>query len=177
MDPLPQAPATFRECVEADLRRGARLIIKVQDELDPQFRMATREGDYHIAVTLPPDDYERRRIHRALATFMAWRQVLAFTMCAELVQPDSVFCIGISTTERHACLSRITREPRPWTAANFAPVHWLSRSQAQHPFAEGLLPDGPRALTPKEVAACNAWFGTGGKFPAVHVPTGEVRGV
>lgn len=176
MEPLREPPTTFRQCVEADLRRGARLIIKVQDELDPQFRMATREGDYHIAVTLPPDDYERRRIHRALATFMAWRQVLAFTMCGELVQPDSVFCIGISTTERHACRSRITREPHPWTAANFAPVEWLPKGQS-HPFAEGLLPDGPRPLTPKEVAACDTWFGIEGKYPAVHVPTGEIRGV
>lgn len=176
MDPLPKSPKTFRECVEADMRRGARLIIKVQDELDPQFRMATRDGDYHIAVTLPPDDYERRRIHRALATFMAWREVLGFSMSAELVEPDSIFCIGIRKDERCACLSRITREPRPWTAANFGPVQWLPRGQT-HPFAEGLLPEFPRALTPKEVAACNTWFGKDGKFPAVHVPTGEIRGV
>ncbi len=177
MEPLAEPPRTFRECVEADLRRGARLIIKVQDELDPQFRMATPEGDYHIAVTLPPDDYERRRVHRVLATFMAWRQVTAFTMCAELVQPDCVFCIGVSKSERHACLSVIKREARPWTAGNFGAVQWLPHSKAQHPFADGLLANGPRALTPKDVAACNSWFGKDGRFPAVHVPTGEVRGV
>jgi hypothetical protein len=31
MDRLPHDPRNFRELVEADLRRGARLIIKVQD--------------------------------------------------------------------------------------------------------------------------------------------------
>jgi hypothetical protein len=48
MDPLPHEPKTLREFVEADLRRAARLIIKVQDAIDPQFRFSTRESDYHI---------------------------------------------------------------------------------------------------------------------------------
>ena len=60
MDPLPREPKTLHEFVEADLRRATRLIIKVQDEIDPQFRFSTPEGDYHLAVTLPADDYERR---------------------------------------------------------------------------------------------------------------------
>src|SRR5262249_30639352 len=44
LDPLPYEPKTLREFVEADLRRAARLIIKVQDEIDPQFRFSTPEG-------------------------------------------------------------------------------------------------------------------------------------
>jgi hypothetical protein len=47
MDPLPHEPKALRAFVEADLRRAARLIIKVQDEIDPQFRFSTPEGDYH----------------------------------------------------------------------------------------------------------------------------------
>ena len=84
--------------------------------------------------------------------------------------------MGISKAERYADLSRMTRGPRPWSAVNIVPAHWLPRAQS-YPFAEGLLPDGPRPLTPKEVAASNSWFGKDGRFPAVHVPTGEVRGV
>ena len=60
MDPLPHTPRSFRELVEADLRRGARMIIKIQEEIDWHFRMATREGDYTIAVTMPREDDERR---------------------------------------------------------------------------------------------------------------------
>ena len=48
MDPLPHSPRTFREIVEADLRRGARMIIKIQDEIDWHFRMAMPEGDYAL---------------------------------------------------------------------------------------------------------------------------------
>ena len=55
MERLAREPRNFKECVEADLRRAARLIIKIQDELDPQFRIATPEGDFWIALTLPPD--------------------------------------------------------------------------------------------------------------------------
>jgi hypothetical protein len=51
MDPLEHEPKTLREFVEADLRRAARLIIKVQDEIDPQFRFSTPEGDYHLAAS------------------------------------------------------------------------------------------------------------------------------
>ena len=95
MDRLPEDPQTFREMVEADLRRGARLIIKVQDEIDPQLRVATPKGDWAIAVTLPADDHGRKVIWRALATFMVWKQALAFTLTTELYEPDSVWCAGV----------------------------------------------------------------------------------
>ncbi len=48
MDRMPRDPQNFRELVEADLRRAARLIIKIQDEIDPQLPIATPEGDYHV---------------------------------------------------------------------------------------------------------------------------------
>ena len=34
MERLPHDPKNFRDIVEADLRRAARLVIKVQDEID-----------------------------------------------------------------------------------------------------------------------------------------------
>ena len=176
MEPLPQEPRDFRELVEADLRRAGRLVVKVQDEIDPQLRIATPEGDYWIAATLPPDDYARRTIFRALGTFMAWKQASAFTLASELVEPDCVYCVGLAAGGRFACLSRIRRHPRPWTPASFGAVEWLPAASIDPMIAE-LLPRGPRALTPKEVAACNAWFGAAGKFPAVHIASGEMRGV
>ena len=57
-------PVTFKDLVEADLRRAARLVIKNQDEIDPQFRIATPEGDYWVAVQLPPGESERQTILR-----------------------------------------------------------------------------------------------------------------
>jgi hypothetical protein len=41
---------------------AARLIIKVQDEIHPQFCFSTPEGDYHLAVTLPTDPHMGSRI-------------------------------------------------------------------------------------------------------------------
>lgn len=176
MDRLADDPRDFRELVEADLRRAARLIIKVQDELDPQLRIATPEGDIWIALTLPSDDDGRRTILRAMSTFMAWKQASAFTLASELIETDCVYCAGISAGERYACLSRIRRAPKPWTAANFGAVEWLPASSIDPAIAE-LLPKGPRPLTPKEVAAANTWFGKDGRFPAVHIASGEIRGV
>lgn len=173
---LARKPQTFREFVEADLRRVARLIIKVQDELDPQFRFATPEGDYHLAVTLPSDDYERRGMLKRVSAFMMWKQASSFILASELSKPDSVYALGVSRGEVHGCLSRIAREPRPWTEANFGPIEWIDRHQVGADMID-LLPREARAMTPKESAMLHKWFGPEGKFPAVHLPTGELRGI
>lgn len=150
--------------------------MKVQDEIDPQFRFSTPEGDYHLAVTLSTDDYERRAMLKRVSAFMAWKQARSFSLASELMQPDCVYCLGVSGTEVHACLARITRHPRPWTTANFGPIEWIDRSQIGHEMID-LLSQGPRAMTPKETATLHKWFGPEGKLPAVHLPTGELRGV
>lgn len=176
MDPLPHEPKTLREFVEADLRRAARLIIKVQDEIDPQFRFSTPEGDYHLAVTLPPDDYERRSMLKRVSAFMAWKQALGFTVASELTKPDCITCLGVTAKEVQACFSRITRRPRPWTQVNFARIEWIDRAQIGQEMID-LLPQGFRAMTPKETEMLHKWFGPKGRYPAVHLPTGELRGI
>lgn len=184
MQPLPHVPNTFRDIVESDLRRAARLIIKVQDEIDWQFRIATPKGDYHLAVTMPDDALEREQMLRRLETFMAWKSALAFCLAVETTlpldgsdgSPDAVYALGVSGREVHNCISRITRKPKPWTAANFGAVEWLPPESAD-PALLQLLHHAPRPLTPKLVAALEHWFGVSGRFPAVHIPSGEVRGV
>ena len=176
MDPLPHEPQTFRDLVEADLRRAGRLIIKIQDEIDWQFRIATPEGDVHLAVTMPNDDYERRQMLRRLETFMQWKRASAFCLGVETYEPDAVYAVGIGRGERHNCLARIRRTPKPWTSANFGPVEWQAESFID-PVIAALLPREPRPMTPKEIAALQKWFGVSGRFPAVHVASGEVRGL
>ncbi|MGA7327569.1 MAG: hypothetical protein WBX25_24525 [Rhodomicrobium sp.] len=174
MERLPYNPQTFRDIVEADLRRAARLIIKVQDELDPQVRFGTPEGDFHIAVTLPSSDtYGRRAVLRAFALFMAWKQALAFTFASELYEPDCVFCAGLTPKDRFACVARIRREPRPWTAANFGEVEWLPQSSIDPALVE-LLPTSVREMSRTDLTTLEKWFGARGKFPAVHIPTGKI---
>lgn len=174
MDLLPNTPQDFRGMVEADLRRAARLIIKVQDECDPQWRFASPTGDWHIVTTLPKgDDRQRLIILRALTTFMVWKQAWGFVLASELNEPDAVYALGVTASETHACLARIRRAPRPWTKHNFGAVEWLPAASVD-PVLAALLPRTPRALTPKEVKAMTGWFGKDGKFPAINIATGEV---
>src|SRR5438874_12073838 len=95
MDRMIPEPRTFKELVEADLRRAARLIIKVQDEIDPQFRITTPEGDYHLAVTLSRDPRERMMMLRRVSAFMAWKKAFGFILASELLLPDCVYALGV----------------------------------------------------------------------------------
>ena len=176
MEALAHEPTTFREVVEADLRRAARLIIAVQDEIDWQWRFAAPDGDYHIVTTMPSDAYERTAMLRRVETFMVWRQALGFTMTCETHEPDAVYCVGVGKLGVASCLARIMRQPRPWSARNFGVVEWLPDSSID-PVMVGLWPSQPRPLTPKDVSALDKWFGKSGKFPAVHLPTKTVKGV
>ena len=100
MDPLLTTPQTFAAVIEADLRRAARLMIKVQDEIDWQLRIATPGGDYHLAVTMPSEARDHDAMMRRLTTFMIWKQAAAFTLAVETVIPDAIYCVGISRTAR-----------------------------------------------------------------------------
>jgi hypothetical protein len=172
MDPLTGEPTTFKELVEADLRRAARLIIKVQDEIDWQLRFATPEGDFHIAVTMDGNERERHEVLLHLGVFMEWKRAAAFVLATETVD-DQVYAVGIAPHEAHRCRAAIRREPRPWTASSFGTIEWLPRD-AIDPELEALLPTEPRPLTPKEVAAMTHWFGRDGRFPAVNMKTGQL---
>jgi hypothetical protein len=173
MDAMVGKPGSLKELVEADLRRAARLVVKIQDEIDPQVRIGTPEGDYHIAVTLPNDAYGRTVILRNLSLLMAWKQAFVFTLASELIEPDSVYCLGVTYKESHACLARIRREPRPWTGRNFGPVEWLTENSID-PLLMEMLPKGGREITSKEMGVLEKWFGARGRFPAVRIETGEL---
>lgn len=173
MDPLPHEPRNFRELVEADLRRAARLIIKIQDEIDWQFRIATPKGDLHLAVTMP-GGVERDVMLARIGTFMHWKQAKAFIMAVETVLPNGVYAAGLSQSERCNCYARFNHEPRPWTARNFDRVKWLPEKHID-PVIAALLPTSPRAMSPKEVAGLQEWFGREGRFPAVQIESGTLE--
>jgi hypothetical protein len=94
---------------------------------------------------LPADFYGRKVIFRAIALLFAWKQAFGYTLASELHRPDSVLCVGFMGKERYACLSRITRHPKPWTAKNFGPVEWLPDHHLDgDPLLSELLPQGVR---------------------------------
>src|SRR3990170_5863764 len=104
---LPHTPRNFREIVLADLLRAQRLILRVQDEIDPQFRIASPEGDWWIAITLADDLDERKRQMSLVSRFMQWKLSPAFTIASELKVPDAVYCIGVSHRECYGVMSLI----------------------------------------------------------------------
>lgn len=172
MEPLPHEPRNFRELVEADLRRAARLIIKAQDTIDWQFRIATPQADLHLAVTMP-GGLERNVMLARIGTFMQWKQATAFIMSVESGLPNGVYAVGVSKTERYNCFSHFNHQPKPWTARNFDRVKWLPERHIE-PAIAAMLPTAPRAMTPKEVSGLEAWFGPQGRFAVVDIATGEL---
>ena len=78
-------------------------------------------------------------------------------------------------------MARITRTPKPWTSKNFSEVEWMTRGQIGQEMID-LLPrsavgDAGRVMSKRELAMLEKWFGKEGIYPAVHIETGEVRGV
>jgi hypothetical protein len=54
------------EVVLADLARAQRLRLKIQDEIDPQFRIATPKGDYGTAISWRVFEKRRRETDHAI---------------------------------------------------------------------------------------------------------------
>jgi hypothetical protein len=173
MERLSNDPQTFRDLIEADLRRAAALVVKRQAAIEPQVRIDTPQGGFRIAVAFPPENYGRFTVLRLLTLFMTWKQAVSFTFASQLTTPDAVVCIGVSQGERHACLARISRERLPLTAASFGAAEWLPDSSID-PTLAGLLPSGAHAITAREMAALEKWFGPRGWFPAAPISGVEV---
>lgn len=163
-------PKTFRDFVLADLYRGQRLVTKVHPSpIDPQFRIASPEGDWAIAITLPDDPKQRARALTLVSDFMALKQSPFFTIASELHEPDCVYAMGVSHKERHGCLSRIKRSP----TLDFGPVEWLSEESLGADIP-ALLPGGSRTFDAERLRILELFFGSRGKFPAVNIDTGKI---
>ncbi|RTL68620.1 MAG: hypothetical protein EKK41_15435 [Hyphomicrobiales bacterium] len=172
MEALPHEPRNFRELVESDLRRAGRLLIKVQDAIDWQFRLATPKGDLHMSVTMGGYMEQNAMLER-IALLMHWKQVGAFSMAAESRLPTGVYAVGLSKQERHNCFAHFNPLPKPWTARNFDRIKWLPEKHIE-PRIAALLPASPRTMSPAEVSSLQEWFGPEGRFPAVHIESGEL---
>jgi hypothetical protein len=160
---LPHVPRTFRELVLADLLRAQRLILRVQDEIDPQFRIASPEGDWWIGMTLDSDLRKREQQMLLVSRYMQWKLSPAFTLASELKEPDAVYCIGVSHRECVAAMSIIARDP-----IRFAPERWLSRDQIGDEYPS-LLPRGRTSFDERAIGELEEWFGPNGIFPAVKI--------
>lgn len=166
---LAHEPRTFRDLVEADLLRAERLVRQVHpDPIDPQFRIASPEGDWWIAMTLTDDPNERKRRLQLVRDFMAWKIAPSFILASELAAPDAVYAIGVTHRERAGCLALIERQPLA-----FGLPQWMEEAQLGHEIP-ALLPRGTVILSEARIAELKATFGARGTFPAVNLLTREV---
>ena len=162
---------TLKELVLADLERAQRLIRKVHpDPIDPQFRIASAEGDWWIGITLTENAKERARRLALVSDFMAWKLSPGFILASELHKPDAVLSVGIQHNDYWALISLIERTPLAFSQ----PKSVLRENM--DPVMLGLLPRGGRTITKARAKELAQWFGAEGRFPAVRIATGEIGG-
>jgi hypothetical protein len=166
MTHLAEPPRNFREIVPADLLRAQRLILRTQVEIDPQFRIASPEGDWWIGMTLEADSQKRGYQMNLVSRFMRWKMSSAFTMASELAVPNAVCCVGVSHHECHGVLSPIRRDP-----IRFGSEQWLTRAEIGDD-VPSLLPRGAASLNVAALRELEEWFGVDGKFPALRIQGG-----
>lgn len=164
--------ASFREIVLRDMERGVRVMLRVQDDIDPQFRFATPTGDIHIAATFPEVIGERNILFEHLAKFAAMKQVLAYTMTFNLAEPNAVMTVGVSRNEVLGCLVCFEGERGNYKEADFAEPVWVEEDAIGQEFLT-LLPKKETVLTSQDLTDIEAWFGRDGRYPAVYVATGR----
>lgn len=164
-------PRTLKELVQADLERAQRLIRKVDpDPIDPQFRIASPEGDWWIGITLTENAKERARRLALVSDFMAWKLSPGFILASELHEPDAVLCLGLRHNDYYALISLIEREPLGFSTPK------LVKRENMDPIMLELLPRGSRTITKARAKELAQWFGEGGRFPAIKIATGETGG-
>jgi len=157
-------PNTFADLVDADLKRATGLVRKCHpDPIDPQFRIASPEGDLWLGITLPDDTNKRLYIFRLISDLMALKQSPAFTFACELAEPDAVYCAGVSFSDTQLRLSTINRQP-----LSFSKSITLDPAQLD-PQIKNLLARGALNIQPDRLSELQKWFGPSGKFPVLSV--------
>lgn len=171
-------PATLDELVLADLECAQRLVRKIHpDPIDPQFRIATPDGDYWIAITLTENAKERARRMALVSDFMAFKLSPGFGLATELHEPDSVLSVAVMGENYAALISLIERNPMGLTGVRFSSPKRV-QPENMDPEIFKLVPRGARTLTTARLKELQEWFGLEGKFPAVKLmPDGRLPGL
>jgi hypothetical protein len=134
--------------------------------MDPLFRIMTREGDYLVSMPIAEDPDEHEHQLKVLSWFMAQRATHVFTVAGHLMDPEAVFCFGASGERQAAAMAEMEREPTRFGAVEWLPPEWIEDELL------GLLSGGD-ALDAGAFAEVEAYFGPGGKFPAVRLGGGS----
>src|SRR6476620_1736623 len=93
--------------------------MRVQDEIDPQFRIATAAR----SARAYDDAAAHLRVH-------GMEEGVGVHPFERVAGPGLRLCVGCKWRDQvHAWLARITRTPKPWSSKNFGEVEWMTRGQ------------------------------------------------
>lgn len=145
----------LKRVVLLDLERGMRLMLRVQDEIDPQFRFATPEGDVAVAVTFLSELEGMRDLFDLLRVFCAWKQVLAYTMTFNIAEPNTLMTVGVSGANAIGCMLRVDGSAAKLSEASFGEPGWVMRESIDDEFLS-LLPKGKTELSFNDVSELEA---------------------
>lgn len=147
-------------------------MLRVQDDIDPQLRIATPQGDIAVSVTFPEGCHERDCTLQVLQRFCAWKQALAYTMTFNIAEPNALMTVGVSGKNVVGCILRVTGVPGTLSEASFGAPLWVTPDSIGDEFLS-LLPERTSALSEDDLRELESWFGVEGWFPAIHVASGR----
>ena len=160
---------TLKTLVLSDLKRAQRLITRIHpDPIDPQFRIASPDGDWWIGITLTEDPQEREKRMALVADFMALKLSPGFVLATELHQPDAVLSIGIVANDYAGAMSLIDRKGTGAVAPTFSEPAWIEREHMD-PLIFSFRPNRSSTLSTSRMQELTQWFGPRGKFPAIKI--------
>ncbi len=159
---------SLKGIVLAGLMQAQKLILAAGDEggIDPLFRIMTPEGDYLVSMPIAEDPGEHLHQLQLLSKFMALKHVHVFTVAGQTAEPDAVYCFAASGERQAAAMAPVERGP-----TRFGSVEWLQPDQIEEEILS-LLPRGAEMPAASALAELDAYFGPGGKFPAVRLGDG-----
>jgi hypothetical protein len=159
---------SLKGIVLAGLMQAQKLILAGGEEggIDPLFRIMTPEGDYLVSMPIAEDAGEHRHQLGVLSAFMARKHAQVFTVAAQMADPEAVYCFAASGERQAGAMAVIERGP-----LRFGAVEWLQPDEIDEEIL-GLLPQDSEMPNERASAELEAYFGPGGKFPAMRLGDG-----
>jgi len=157
-------PRSWYEFVMADLQHAIRLIQKTHPvPIDTQFRLASRNGHYFIALPLGQTEQDRLQRMKAIKDFMAWKGVSYFIMVSQTSEAgaNTVTVTAICAGAFIAMKSSVSCNPLDFSKPRLLAHYNIERDVID------LLPRMSHVFPPHRIRQLNRWFGPNGKYPAV----------
>ena len=149
--------------LQEEMERSERIVLDGH-EFVPRFRVIAPDGDYHILVPMPEDEWERISRITLVAAFMAWKLASAFIVSGESKVPDAFYSFAIARgVEPGGLLRPIWREP-----LELGSTITLGPEQCGEEFLQ-LLPGPSAKISEITLMEIKRVFGLGGEMEARRV--------